>query len=226
MNEGQLRCVEIEPPGPARKAVIWLHGLGADGHDFEPIVPYLGLDPRLGVRFVFPHAPKRAVSINMGLLMPAWYDIRQAGRGIDHDERGVRDSAASIGALILRERERGIAARDLVLAGFSQGGAMALYVGLRHPERLAGIVALSSYLVGGDALEREMSEAGRGLPIFQAHGTLDPMVPFDRGREARDRLAALGFEVTWREYAMGHQVDPQEIEDIGAWLGTRLADGA
>jgi phospholipase/carboxylesterase len=218
MDRSWLPCVEIHPRGEARSSVVWLHGLGADGHDFEPIVPYLGLPDELGARFVFPHAPRRAVTINMGLLMPAWYDIRGLGPGAVEDERGVRDSAQRIQALVAREAERGVPSRAIVLAGFSQGGAMALHVGLRHPEPLAGIVALSCYLVRAGTLERERSAANLGLPILQAHGTDDPMVPFQHGLETRDLLTALGYDVTWRTYPMGHQVVPEEIEAIGAWL--------
>jgi phospholipase/carboxylesterase len=217
--------VELHPArgAAATCAVIWLHGLGADGHDFEPIVPYLGLPDDLGVRFVFPHAPRRAVSINMGLLMPAWYDIRALDAGGDEDERGIRESAAQIGALVAREVARGVPPERIVLAGFSQGGAMALHVALRHPDRLAGVVALSCYIVGDDTLEREASAANRGLPIFQAHGTDDPIVPLPLGQAARDRLTTLGHEVEWRTYDMAHQVVPEEIEAIGGFLRRRLA---
>jgi phospholipase/carboxylesterase len=218
-----LPCVEIEPAGPVFRSVIWMHGLGADGHDFEPIVPHLGLPETPGVRFVFPHAPRRAVTINMGLLMPAWYDIRDLGSGRNEDEAGIRDSAARITALVDRERERGVPSRGVVLAGFSQGGAMALHVALRHPEPLAGVMVLSGYLVCADALAAEIHDANRRLPIFQAHGTDDPMVPLRRGRETRDRLAALGLAVEWRTYPMAHQVVPEEIADIGTWLRGVLA---
>jgi phospholipase/carboxylesterase len=244
MSAELLPCVEIvtggKPAGagagaargrPPRdgsgvsRAVIWMHGLGADGHDFEPIVPYLGLDD-LRVRFVFPHAPKRAVTINMGLLMPAWYDIREASLRRDHDEAGIRDSAERIGALIARERERGVPGRGIVLAGFSQGGAMALYVGLRHPEPLAGILALSCYLLGDDALEMERSAANRDVPIFQAHGTMDPMVAQQRAEHGRDALRRLGYTVDWHTYPMGHEIHPQEIQEVGAWLKARLQNVA
>jgi phospholipase/carboxylesterase len=218
MGAELLRCVEVQPRGQAKRAVIWLHGLGADGHDFEPIVPFLGLQDDLGVRFVFPHAPRRAVTINMGLIMPAWFDIREASFGGDHDERGIRESAEAIRALIARENDRGIPGGDIVLAGFSQGGTLALHVALRHPETLAGVVALSCFLADDEALDDEMSEANRGIRIFQAHGTEDPLVPLERGLEARDRLMDLGCDVEWRTYPMGHEVHPREIQDIGAWL--------
>ena len=222
MTTELLPCVEVAPRGPVRAAVIWMHGLGADGHDFEPIVPSFRLGDDHGVRFVFPHAPKRAVTINMGLIMPSWYDIREIDLKGDHDEEEVRESAEQIENLIARERERGVAAKKIVLAGFSQGGAMALHVGLRHAETLAGILALSCYLVCPESVESEISEANRGLSIFQAHGLQDPMVPEARGAETRDRLLQLGFDVEWNTYTMGHEVHPREIEDVGLWLRRRL----
>jgi len=220
-----LPCVEIEPAGdsPALASVIWLHGLGADGHDFEPIVPYLGLDRRLAVRFVFPHAPKRPVTVNMGMIMPAWYDILAVDLRRDHDLPGIADSAERIRALIAREHDRGIPFERIVLAGFSQGGAMALYVGLRYPEKLAGILALSSYLILEDDLESEISPANRETKIFQAHGRWDPMVPPERGAAARDSLSTLGYDVQWTTYPMSHEVCPQEIADVGNWLKQRLS---
>jgi phospholipase/carboxylesterase len=223
MSEEPLRAVEIEPKGPARAAVIWLHGLGADGHDFEPIVPYLGIPDALGVRFVFPHAPRRGVSINMGMIMPAWYDIRELGPKHDEDEKGILRSAAQVTDLVARENARGIPTKKIVLAGFSQGGAIALQVGLRHPDRLAGILALSTFLVLQTSLESEISEANRKTPVFVAHGSLDPMVPFRAGETTRDRLQALGYDVTWRAYPVGHEVGPQEIRDVGEWLVARLS---
>ena len=223
MSEALLDCVEIEPQTPARSAVIWLHGLGADGHDFEPIVPHLGLDAAHAVRFVFPHASKRPVTINGGFVMPAWYDIRELSLSRDVDERGVLESAQQVLALIARENERGIAPRRIVLAGFSQGGAMALHVGLRYPERLAGIVALSTYLVCDEDLEDERSESNRDIPIFQGHGSMDPMVRPEAGQLALDRLQSLGYSVVFRAYPMGHEVHPQEILDVGNALNGMLA---
>jgi phospholipase/carboxylesterase len=224
MSVEPLRCVEVAPKGPARCAVIWLHGLGADGHDFEPIVPYLGLADGLGVRFVFPHAPKRAVTINMGLIMPAWYDIRDPNLMAGQDERGLRESAALVRDLVDRENDRGVPSRKIVLAGFSQGGALALHVALRHPGPLAGVVALSCYLVGDDSQDARISEAGKGLRIFQAHGTEDPLVPIERGMEARDHLVGLGCDLEWRTYPVGHEVHPEAIRHIGDWLGRRLSE--
>ncbi len=223
MSEELLRTVEIEPDNPARFSVVWLHGLGADGHDFEPIVPYLGLPRGLGVRFVFPHAPSRPVTINMGLIMPAWYDILGGDLRRDQDAEGIGRSADRISALLTRENERGVPSGRIVLAGFSQGGAIALHVGLRHPERLAGIMALSTYLVCEEDVEARRSEANAGNAVFAAHGEFDPMVPPARGEAARDRLKALGYAVTWRTYPMGHEVCPEEISDIGGWLAERFA---
>ena len=224
MSETVLACVEIEPARPADAAVIWLHGLGADGHDFEPIVPELRLPADFAVRFVFPHAPPIPVSLNFGMVMPAWYDIAGPDlRRTKHDEPGIRRSAARVEALIARERARGVAAGRIVLAGFSQGGAIAIHTALRHAERLAGLMALSTYLVLPDALEAERSAANRGLPVLQCHGTLDPMVPEERGRACRDRLAALGYPVAWHAWPMQHQVCAEEIAVIGAWLREHLA---
>jgi len=221
-SDDLLPCVEIEPAAEARHSVVWLHGLGADGHDFEPIVPYLGVDDALAVRFVFPHAPRIPVTINLGLIMPAWYDITEMDLRRRHDEAGVRRSAERVRALIHREHARGVPSERIVLAGFSQGGAIALHVGLRFEERLAGILALSTYLVCQQGLEAERSEANLDVPIFQAHGELDPMVPLSRGREAHERLLELGYHAEWKTYPMQHEVHPLEIRDVGAWLNARF----
>src|SRR5881296_4572634 len=218
-----LPGVEVVTGQPVRSAVIWLHGLGADGHDFEAIVPYLGLD-RLGVRFVFPHAPRCPVTINMGLIMRAWYDIRGLNVGSEPDLKGIRESVGQVTGLVDRERERGIDSARIVLAGFSQGGVVALHVALRYKEPLAGVVALSSYLPEAEALERERSAANRGVPIFQAHGLYDPMIPPGLGEQARDRLQALGHPVNWNTYPMQHEVNADEIADLGVWLRGRLAE--
>ncbi|MCB9899261.1 MAG: alpha/beta hydrolase [Planctomycetes bacterium] len=216
-----LPCVETGATSDARASVVWLHGLGADGHDFEPIVPLLGVG-ELGVRFVFPHAPAIPVSINAGFVMPAWYDIRELDLRREPDLVGVRRSCAQVVALVERERERGVPAERIVLAGFSQGGAIALAAGLRFPERLAGLMALSTYLVDEDGLRRERSAANADVPVFAAHGTSDPMVPYERGEAGRDRLISLGYTVEWHAYPMQHQVCQEEIDDIGAWLRARL----
>jgi phospholipase/carboxylesterase len=217
-----LPTVEAETGRPVRAAVIWMHGLGADGHDFEPIVPYLGTED-IGVRFVFPHAPRRAVTINMGLIMPAWYDIRGLEAGAGVDEKGIRESAAQVEVLVGREKERGVQAGRIVLAGFSQGGVVAAHAALRHGEALGGLLALSTYLPEVTTCDGELEAANAALPVFQAHGTDDPMIALERGEEARDRLVALGHPVAFRTYPMQHEVCPDEIADIAAWLRARLA---
>ena len=214
--------IEIETGAYPVASVIWLHGLGADGHDFEPIVPELGLPAALRVRFIFPHAPVRPVTLNGGMAMRAWYDILELG-GVREDGEGLRQSQAEVEALIANEAARGIAAGRIVLAGFSQGGAIAFQAGLRHPKRLAGIMALSTYLPLAGTVEAERHAANRDLPIFMAHGTMDPMISIGRAQQSRKMLEALGYPVEWREYPMPHSVCPQEIADISAWLVKVLA---
>ena len=213
-----LEAIEIETAPAPRAAVIWMHGLGADGHDFEPIVPELRLDGAPTIRFVFPHAPMRPVTVNGGMVMRAWYDVMNEGGVRREDADGVRASQRAIEALIEREKARGLAAGRIVLAGFSQGGAMTMQTGLRHPERLAGLLVLSSSLPLADTLAAEASPANRDVPIFMAHGTHDPMIPLARGRASRDRLLALGYRVDWREYPIPHSVSAEEIADLSAWL--------
>jgi phospholipase/carboxylesterase len=217
-----LDCVVLEPERAADASVVWLHGLGANGYDFPPIVPELGLPDDHAVRFVFPHAPAIPVTINAGMVMPAWYDILAMDFDRKVDEEGVRRSAGHARRLIERERGSGIPSERIVLAGFSQGGAIALHEGLRHPEPLAGILALSTYLACDCNIEGERSEANAATPILQCHGTQDPMVLPAMGEAARDRLVGLGYEVDWRMYMMGHAVCPEEIVDVGAWLRARL----
>ena len=215
-------AIEIETAPAPDAAVIWLHGLGADGHDFETLVPELRLPARLRLRFVFPHAPVRPVTINMGMPMRAWYDILQMGGGRE-DATGIRASQGLLEALVARERGRGIAAARIVLAGFSQGGAVALHTGLRYTERLGGVLALSTYLPLAATVAAERSAANRDLPVFMAHGSQDPMIDIARARESRAFLEALGCAVQWREYAMPHSVCAEEVGDIAAWLLSRLA---
>jgi phospholipase/carboxylesterase len=222
VEKNLLPCVEIEPARKAQWSIVWLHGLGADGHDFPPIVPHLALDARIPVRFVFPHAPRIPVSINAGMVMPAWYDIRDLELKHRHDESGIKRSADQLRALIARENERGVACRNIVLAGFSQGGAIAAYVALRHPQPLAGLIALSTYLVVGDKLAAEVAPANRAIEVFEAHGTLDPMVRFERGVALRDTLIETGCQVSWHEYPMQHEVCMEEIAELGSWLNARL----
>ena len=212
-----LETIEIETGEAPRAAVIWLHGLGADGHDFEPIVPELGLPASKPVRFIFPNAPQRPVTINNGMRMPAWYDILQMGGGPE-DEAGIRESQGALENLISDQAKRGIPAGKVVLAGFSQGGAIVLHTALRHPERLAGVMALSTYLPLSGKLEKERAAENGDLPIFMAHGQYDNMIGMDRAMRSRDALLALGYPMEWREYPMPHSVCPEEIADIAAFL--------
>jgi phospholipase/carboxylesterase len=218
-----LDCIELESGAHPDAAVIWLHGLGADGSDFVPIVDEMRLPDALAIRFVFPHAPVRPVTLNAGMAMRAWYDIANSDLAGRADIVGVRESQAHIEALVARERARGVAARRIVLAGFSQGGAIALYAGLRHAERLAAIVALSTYLVRPADLAAEASPANRDVPIFMAHGTMDPMVRPEWGDASRQALEAAGWRVEWHTYPMPHSVVWEEIEAIAAFLGRMLA---
>ena len=216
-----LETVEQQPERTADAAVIWLHGLGADGHDFATLPPQLGMPPGSAIRYVFPHAPEMPVTLNMGMRMRAWYDIVSLdARG--QDEAGIRRSAAAVDALIAREIERGVAASRIVLAGFSQGAAMALFTGLRYPDRLGGVVALSGYLPLHEALADEAASANREIEIFQAHGQHDQVVPHALGHGSAERLRAAGYRVDWREYTMAHQVCLEEVQDIGRWLAGRL----
>ena len=211
-----LESIEIETGANPELAVIWLHGLGADGHDFEPIVPELGL--RIPVRFVFPHAPVRPVTINGGMAMRAWYDILGFNRTAAEDDAGVRTSASAVVELIDREIERGIPSERVVLAGFSQGGAIALHTALREPRKLAGVMALSTYLPLAATLPGERSPANARMPIFMAHGAVDNVLPLALGETARRALEALGYAVEWHVYPMAHSVCLEEISAIGAWL--------
>ncbi len=216
-----LEAIEVETAKNPSASIIWMHGLGADGNDFAPIVPALQL-PEAPVRFVFPHAPIRPVTINGGMRMRAWYDISD-GAIRREDEEGVRASQVLVEALIAREKERGTQANRLVLAGFSQGGAIALQTGLRHAERIAGIMALSTYLPIAEKFAAEASAANRGVPIFMAHGSVDPVIPLARAEQSRGLLRSLGYPVEWREYPMPHSVCAEEVNDISAWLGKVLA---
>ena len=218
MTENILPSIELDTAPGADASVIWLHGLGADGNDFVPIVPELGLPPSKPVRFIFPHAPVRPVTINNGFRMRAWYDIAAADLTNRADLAGVRESQGLIEALIAREKARGVPAARIVLAGFSQGGAIALYTGVRHAERLAGIIALSTYLVAADKLASEASAANRGLPIFMAHGTADPVVRPEWGDATRRALEGAGYPVEWHVYGMPHSVCMEELVAIGDWL--------
>ncbi|MFS8974619.1 alpha/beta hydrolase [Cupriavidus necator] len=216
-----LPAIETETAPNPGCAVIWMHGLGADGSDFAPVVPELGLPASPGVRFIFPHAPAVPVTCNGGYVMPAWYDIYSLDEsGRRADETGIRASCEAIRALIARENARGIPCSRIVLAGFSQGGAIAYTAGLTHPEPLAGIVALSSYIPAPDSLAAEATAANAATPVFAAHGTQDDVVPLRLGIAARDFVRQ--HPVTWQTYPMGHAVCLEEIAAIGTWLTARF----
>ena len=211
--------------GNADSCVIWLHGLGADGHDFEPIVPELRLDPGMNVRFVFPHAPMMPVTINQGFVMRAWYDIKAVDISSEPDADGIRASAALVDDLIQQQIDSGIVANRIVLAGFSQGGAIVLQCGLRHAEKLAGIMALSTYLPLAETLEAERTDANSKISIFLAHGSADPVIPIDLAYRSRGQLERLGYQPQWQEYAgMQHSVSEKEIFDMANWLESVIGD--
>lgn len=216
-------CIEHETGSQPRWSVIWLHGLGADGHDFVPMVPALVQPQWPALRFVFPHAPVRPVTINGGMPMRAWYDIRDLDLANRADAEGVAESVAQVEALIAREGERGIAPERVFLAGFSQGGAITLAAGSQRQTPLAGLVALSTYLPLGEATLTGCTRAARRQPVFMAHGTHDPVVPYTGGKRSRDALQQAGFAVEWHAYPMQHQVVAEEIADLAAWMGQRLA---
>ncbi len=222
MTSDMLPAIEIDTaPRPAH-SVIWMHGLGADGNDFVPIIGQLGLSD-FAVRFIFPHAPARPVTINGGYVMRAWYDIGYEDLSLKEDERGVRESQTAIEALIEREVSRGVEYDKIVLAGFSQGGAIALQAGLRFPQRLCGVIALSTYLPLPDKVEAERHPSNASMPIFMAHGMEDPIVPLKLAQASCSRLISMGYPVQWHEYDMPHSVCPEEIAQIGAFLRARFS---
>ena len=212
-----LQTIELETRPKPSHSVIWLHGLGADGNDFVPIVQQLKL-PKLGIRFVFPHAPMRPVTINGGFVMRAWYDIAAQDLAMREDEAGLRDSQAAIEALIAKEAARGMPASRVVLAGFSQGGVISLQTGLRYPKALAGVMSLSAYLPLAAMVPAERNAANQDTPIFLGHGMVDNVVPLKLGTTTRDQLIKLEYDVDWHQYPMAHSVCPQELDDIGAWF--------
>ncbi|RTE86555.1 MULTISPECIES: alpha/beta hydrolase [Gammaproteobacteria] len=220
MTEQYLPCVEVSPEHEANAAVIWLHGLGADGHDFEPIVPHIQLPAECQVRFVFPHAPKIPVTVNGGMTMPAWYDILEMSIDRSVDEKQLRISAKQAQDLIEREIERGIPADRIVLAGFSQGGAVAYEAGLSFDKKLAGIMALSTYLATRDSIQP--SEVQAETPILVHHGSQDPIVPVSLGEQAKGWLTDHGYDVEFQTYPMAHQVCGPQIQDIAKWLARFL----
>jgi len=216
-----LETIELETGANPAAAVIWMHGLGADGNDFVPIVKELDLSGAPAIRFIFPHAPMMPVTINNGYVMRAWYDVSFGdleGRTKRADEQGVRQSQAQIGQLIARETGRKIPSEKIVVAGFSQGGAIALQTGLRYPRKLAGVMALSCYLPCADSLTTEAAPANTKTPVLMAHGTQDPVVPYAMGKNSSDMLVKAGYAVEWHDYPMQHSVCLEEVRDIGAWL--------
>jgi phospholipase/carboxylesterase len=218
VTEPLLSAIEIETAPQPDAAVIWMHGLGDDGSGWSQVVPSLGLPKELSVRFIFPHAPVMAVTINNGMRMRAWYDIRQANLNERADLDGVRRSQAHVDALLAREASRGIAPRRTLLAGFSQGGAIALYAGLRFDARLAGIIALSAYLIGADQVDAQASSANRDVPIFMAHGTQDQVIALAWAEHSRDVLEAGGWPLEWRAYPMDHAAVAEELAAAGAFI--------
>ncbi len=220
MTNTLLETVEIESGANPSAAIIWMHGLGADANDFVPIVKELDLRDCPAIRFIFPNAPQIPVTLNGGYIMRAWYDIAAAGTDINkrEDESGLRQSQQQIEALIARENARGIATENIILAGFSQGCAMSLQTGLRHPQKLAGIMGLSGYVPLADKIAEERHPANQNTSIFLVHGTVDPVIPIQRAQQSRDLLVSLGYPVEWHDYWMQHSVSPQEIMDIGFWL--------
>ena len=218
-----LPCIEIETAPTPSASVIWLHGLGADGNDFVPIIPQLNLSECPAIRFVFPSAPSMAVTINGGYVMPAWYDITERAINAREDLAGIHKSAAAISELIEREASRGIAYENIVLAGFSQGCAMSLQIGLRFPHTLAGIMALSGYLPLAKSLAHERSEANSKTPIFMAHGVWDAVITLERAEASADALEKLGYQVDWNTYPMEHSLHPDELVDISRFLTVVLS---
>ncbi|MFC0351021.1 alpha/beta hydrolase [Undibacterium danionis] len=220
MTTQLLETIEIESGANPTAAVIWMHGLGADANDFVPIVKELDLSDCPTIRFVFPNAPQIPVTLNGGYIMRAWYDIAAAGTDINkrEDETGLRQSQQQINALIARENARGIPTDKIILAGFSQGCAMSLQTGLRHPQKLAGIMGLSGYVPLAEKVATERHAANQDTPIFLVHGTSDPVIPIQRAQQSRDLLLSLGYSIEWHDYWMQHSVSPQEIIDIGNWL--------
>lgn len=221
MNNDEAAVV-IEPRGQHTASVIWLHGLGADGHDFEPVVPALGLPENHGIRFVFPHAPMQPVTINAGMVMRAWYDIQEMNLTKREDRSGIDQSQQILEEYIAAEKAAGIPSDKILLAGFSQGGVVILHTGLRHAEPLAGLIALSTYLGVPESLTAEAHSANSKTPIFMGHGLMDPVIPVQHGINSRERLESAGYSVEWHQYPMEHSVSLEEIDEIGQWLKARL----
>ncbi|MDO9047701.1 MAG: alpha/beta hydrolase-fold protein [Methylobacter sp.] len=220
MNSGQLSTIEIQPEAAHKYSVIWLHGLGADGHDFESLIPELHLTARANIHFIFPNAPVQPVTINGGMSMRSWYDILEMSLERKVDIDGIYQSAGLLEPLILQEIDKGIPSTNILLAGFSQGGVIALHAGLRHPHKLAGIIALSTYLPTIDQLKTERSAANNGTPIFMAHGIIDPIVAVESGKAAFDKLKAMDYIIEWHDYLMEHRLCVEEIEHISVFMNS------
>ncbi len=215
-------AVILEPQGDHKASVIWLHGLGADGHDFEPVIPALQLPQDHGIKFIFPHAPERPVTINGGMVMRAWYDIKEMDLRKREDADGIEESRQILEGFIKAEKDAGIPTEKILLAGFSQGGVVILHTGLRYSEPLAGLLALSTYLAMPDTLSAEADSANAKIPIFMAHGTMDPIIPIQQGKNSADQLKKGDYSVDWHEYPIQHAVSLEEIEEIGRWITVRL----
>lgn len=218
VNKGLIPCIVIDPKVKPKRCIIWMHGLGADGHDFEPIVPQLNLPDGLGIRFIFPHAPVRSVTLNQNYPMPAWYDIVDLTPEGREDSEGLEDSNSSISDIIAEQVRQGIETSNIILAGFSQGAALALYTGLRYPEPLGGIIALSGYLPMSQSLKQEAHMANKNIPIHMTHGTMDPVINVEFGHSSAKLLDDLGYNVTWKTYPMEHSLCDEQIRSLSAWL--------
>jgi phospholipase/carboxylesterase len=218
-----LPHITLETGNSPQHSIIWLHGLGADGGDFVPLAEEMNLP--LAVRYIFPHAPMQPVTINGGYVMRSWYDIVAPGIDAQQDAPGIRASQAELEKLIAQEKQRGVAPENIFLAGFSQGGVIALQTGLRHAERLGGILALSTYLPLAETLADEASECAKDIPIFMAHGHSDQVIPYGTGKVSAEKLSAQGYPLEWHEYAMAHSVCMEEVQDIADWLTRRLVQG-
>ncbi len=217
-----LDYIQVDPPATATAAVIWLHGLGDSGQGFAPIVPELKLPKNHGVRFLFPHAPYRKITINNGYEMRGWYDIKSMDMNNRADETGVRESAVQVTELIEQQVASGIPAENIVLAGFSQGGVIALHLGLRYPQKLAGILAMSTYMSVPEKLANEAHKSNQQTPILMQHGNQDDVIPISAGEQAKAKLTSLNYQVDWQEYPMPHSVHPKQIKEIARWLTSRL----
>ncbi|MFT5612254.1 MAG: phospholipase/carboxylesterase [Arenicella sp.] len=213
----------VQGSGDVQHAVIWLHGLGASANDFPPIVPELGLDPGRAIRFIFPQAPDRPITINGGMSMPGWYDIKGANIEDKQDLIGMRQSQVLLEKLIQQQISVGIASSNIILAGFSQGGAVVYHTGLRSKHKLAGMLTLSTYLPFAEQVPAELNKINSDTPIFASHGTYDAMVPFEFGKNSAETLTGLGYKIQWRSYPMEHQVVMEQIQDIGAWMNSVFA---